>query len=130
MFSVGLRDIPRTTSFRLALLFGGLFGAASLLLFGFLYWRTAGYLANDVDDWLARVSLSRAAQAPKDLKRELAERPRLDPDGQRPIALFDAGGAWLVGNRATLPNPMPPMEQPFDFTLPRGGAQAPFRGMI
>lgn len=130
MFSVGLRDIPRTTSFRLALLFGGLFGAASLLLFGFLYWRTAGYLASDVDGWVARVSLLRASERPKDLKRELAERPQVDPDGQRPIALFDASGAWLLGNSATLPNPLPAMDQPFDFTLPRGGTEAPFRGMI
>ena len=52
MSSVGLSDIPRTTSFRLALLFLGLFGTASLGVFGFLYWQTAGYLASGVDDWL------------------------------------------------------------------------------
>jgi len=54
MSSVGLSDIPRTTSFRLALLFLGLFGTASLGVFGFLYWQTAGYLASGVDDWLGR----------------------------------------------------------------------------
>src|SRR5262249_25685133 len=66
---------------------------------------------------------------PKDLKRELAERPALDPDGQRPIALFDAQGQWIVGNHATLPTPLPPVGQPFDFTLPRGGVAVSFRGI-
>jgi signal transduction histidine kinase len=129
MSSVGLRDIFGTTSFRLALLFVGLFGAASLMLFGFLYWRTAGYLASDIDDWLSRASLSRAAERPKDLKRDLAERPLLDPDGERPIALFDQSGNWIVGNHAILPTPLPPADRPFDFTLPRSGTPAPFRGM-
>jgi signal transduction histidine kinase len=129
MSSVGLRDIPRTTSFRLALLFLGLFGAASLMLFGFLYWRTAGYLATAVDDWLLRESTVRAAERPKDLRRDLADRPTVDPDGQRPIALFDAEGNWLVGNRAILPTPSPSPDQPFDLTLPRGGVAAPFRGI-
>jgi len=45
MSSVGLSDIPRTTSFRLALLFLGLFGDGVLGRFRFLYWQTRGYLA-------------------------------------------------------------------------------------
>ena len=49
-----LTDLPRTTSFRLALLFLLLFGAASLLLFGFLYHETNGYLMRMADDWLHR----------------------------------------------------------------------------
>jgi hypothetical protein len=60
----------------------GLFGAASLMLFGFLYWRTAGYLASDIDDWLSRASLSRAA-GPKD-RRELRT-SAVDPDGELPF---------------------------------------------
>ena len=49
-----LTDLPRTTSFRLALLFLLLFGTASLLLFAFLYRETNGYLMNMTDNWLNR----------------------------------------------------------------------------
>lgn len=49
-----LTDLPRTTSFRLALMFLLLFGGASLLLFGFLYRETNGYLMSMADDWLHR----------------------------------------------------------------------------
>jgi hypothetical protein len=43
IFSVRLIDLHRTTSFRLAMLFLLLFGAATLLLCGFLYWQTKGF---------------------------------------------------------------------------------------
>jgi hypothetical protein len=51
---VRLTDLPRTTSFRLALLFLLLFGAASLLLFLILYREANGYLMSMADDWLHR----------------------------------------------------------------------------
>jgi len=39
----------RSSSFRLALGFAGLFVASSLILVGLLYWRTAGYLDREID---------------------------------------------------------------------------------
>ena len=96
MSSVGLSDIPRTTSFRLALLFLCLFGAASLILFGFMYWRTAGYVASGVDQWLRNEMASRSAADPSDRLRALNARAVLDPDGHRPIALFDSAGYWVA----------------------------------
>ena len=130
MSSVGLSDIPRTTSFRLALLFLGLFGAASLTLFGFMYWQTAGYVSRGVDAWLKNEMASRVATHSSERLQQLNERAALDPDGHRPMALFVQGGQWLAGTPATLPSPLPPMDQPFDFTLPRGGEVAPFRGTL
>jgi hypothetical protein len=64
MSCVRLSDLRRTTSFRLALLFLALFGAASLTLFGFLYWQTAGYLKSGTDEWLARELASLVAASP------------------------------------------------------------------
>jgi signal transduction histidine kinase len=130
MFSVGLSDIPRTTSFRLALLFLALFGAASLILFGFMYWQTAGYLAGGVDDWLRNEMASRSAAHSSERMRQLNARAVLDPDGRRPIALFDGDGHWEAGGSATLPTPLPAMDRPFDFTLPRDNGAARFRGML
>jgi signal transduction histidine kinase len=130
MSSVGLSDIPRTTSFRLALLFLGLFGAASLILFGFMYWQTARYLSNGVDDWLGSEMASRSAEHSSERMRQLNTRTMLDPESRRPIALFDAAGHWVAGGAATLPAPLPVMDRPFDFMLRRGNETAPFRGIL
>jgi signal transduction histidine kinase len=129
MSSVPLTDLPRTTSFRLGLLFLGLFGAASLIVFGFIYWQTAGYLTSGVDDWLHRELAGRATAMPAERARLLDERALRDPEGRRPFALFDPDGRWLAGSPARLPSPLPPIDRPFDFTLERGDETAPFRGM-
>jgi signal transduction histidine kinase len=130
MSSVRLSDIPRTTSFRLALLFLALFGTASLILFGFLYWQTAGYLASGIDDWVAREMAARVAAEEAELNRRIAAHVVDDPAGRRPFALFDPDGHWIAGNPAALPSPLPGMDRVFDFTLPRGGKAAPFRGIV
>jgi signal transduction histidine kinase len=123
-------DLLRTTSFRLALLFLALFGAASLILFGFLYWQTAGYLTSGVDDWLVREMAGRAATGPAELLRVLGERPARDPGGRRPFALFDRAGHWIAGGPATLPNPLPPMDRPFEIMLDRDDEVVPFRVVV
>jgi signal transduction histidine kinase len=127
---VRLSELPRTTSFRLALLFAALFGAASSLVFAFLYWQTAGFLTSGVDDWLIRETVGRAAAAPAERARALNARAGTDPEGRRPFALFDGAGNWIAGAAATLPTPLPPLDVPFEFTLPRGGEMVPFRGLV
>jgi signal transduction histidine kinase len=127
---VPLRDLLRTTSFRLALLFLALFGAASLILFGFLYWQTAGYLTSGVDDWLVREVAGRAATGRAELMRVLGERPAHDPGGRRPFALFDRAGHWIAGGPATLPHPLPPMDRPVEIMLDRGDEVVPFRVLV
>ncbi len=124
-----LSELPRTTSFRLALLFAALFGAASSLVFAFLYWQTAGFLTSGVDDWLIRETVGRAAAAPAARARALNARAGTDPEGRRPFALFDGAGNWIAGAAATLPTPLPPLDVPFEFTLPRRGEMVPFRGL-
>jgi signal transduction histidine kinase len=126
---VRLSDLPRTTSFRLALLFLALFGAASLTLFGFLYWQTAGYLTGSVDEWLTREAASLVAASPSEIAERLNERAAHDPEGPRPFAMFDAAGNRVAGSLAALPTPSPPVDRPFEFTLRRGGETVPFRGL-
>src|SRR5205085_11916904 len=113
-----------------ALLFLGLFGSGSLVVFGLVYWETAGYLARDVDSGLAREVAVRAGKSAGELERLFRERAPLDPEGMRPFALFDRDGRWVAGTPATLPLPLPPFDQPFDFMLPRGAKAAPFRGTL
>jgi signal transduction histidine kinase len=130
MFSVRLRDLRQTTSFRLALLFAGLFGAASVLLFGFVYTCTLDYVSRDVDNWLVRETLGRASTPVGDLVRILNARTAAEPDKSRPIALFSADGHRLAGDSAVLPSSLPAADQPFHMTMSRDGELAPFRGMI
>lgn len=130
MFSVQLGDLRRTTSFRLALLFLGLIGTGSLVVFGFLYFETAGFLARDVDDWLAREVATRAGKNVGELEQLFNERAPLDPGGRRPFTLFDSAGNWLAGSNATLPHLLPPLDRPFDFVMPHAGVPAPYRGLL
>jgi signal transduction histidine kinase len=125
---VQLRDLPRTTSFRLASLFLALFGMASLVLFGFLYWWTTGYLVSGVDDWLNRETAGFVFAAPAEMKARLDAREARDPSGARPFALFDANGHWTAGN-STLPPPTPPFDRHFDFVIERGQEKLPYRAL-
>jgi signal transduction histidine kinase len=127
---VPLRDLPRASAFRLGLLFLALFLAAYLILFGFIYWRTAGYLHGEVDVWLKREMAARVASGEAALRQAVEDHLRLDPAGRRPFVLFDAEGHWLAGNPASLPAPLRRLDRPFNFTLPRDTASEPFRGIV
>src|ERR1700730_15476487 len=128
MSSVRLSDLRRTRSFRLALLFLALFGAASLTLFGFLYWQTAGYLKSGTDEWLVRELASLVAASPSQLIEHLNEHAARDPEGERPFALFDAAGHGVAGKVANLATPSP-SGRPFEFRLNRRGEAVTFRGL-
>src|ERR1700761_4873725 len=77
--SVRLVDLPRTTSFQLALRFLLLFGAASLALFVFLYCQTAHYVSQRIDDWLQREQAIFSVSDQADLQRRLAAHLVADP---------------------------------------------------
>jgi hypothetical protein len=94
---VRLIDLQRTTSFRLALLFLLLFGAASLALFGFLYVQTSGHLHRQVDDWLRREQASFTQLDREAYLERLAGRTAVDPTLERPFTLFDPAGRRIAG---------------------------------
>jgi signal transduction histidine kinase len=127
---VRLSDLRHTNGFRLGLLFAGLFGAASVFLFGLIYWQTCDYFSKDVDGWLNRETRGRAVIAAAELERTLNARTAAEPDKSRVIALFGSEGNWLAGDRANLPSPLPATDQPFQLVMSRGGEPAPFRGML
>ena len=123
-----LRDLPRASGFRLGLFFLALFLAASAILFGFIYWRTAAYLHGEVNAWLKREMAARVASGEAALRQAVEERPRVDPAGRQPFVLFDAEGHWLAGNPASLPARLR-LDRPFNLTLTRDGTPEPFRGI-
>ncbi|MFK3972053.1 sensor histidine kinase [Pseudomonas sp. NPDC087358] len=103
MFSVHLSEIPRTISFRTALMSLALFGFSFLGLFGYIYWQTAGYLTAETDVALHRQIDNRSAQ-PADLRlQEIRKHTGQDIEGRLPHSLFDAQGKLIAGAIGQLP---------------------------
>ncbi|MBO0710705.1 MAG: HAMP domain-containing protein [Acetobacteraceae bacterium] len=128
-----LSKFLRTTSFRLALLFLLLFGAASLTLFGFLYVQTSGYLVSRVDGWLQREREAFSDLSQDGFMARLATRQVADPNLERPFVLFDPAGRHVIGSDLTLPPALlasVPDDRPFDFTFQRGGQKTRYRGLM
>jgi signal transduction histidine kinase len=110
-----------------------LFGGASLLLFGFLYRETNGYLMSMADDWLHReqdgfVQLDEQAYSDR-----LRAHAVSDSASERPFVLFDASGQWAAGNPLKLSSSFvvsAPLDRSFDFTLTKDGHELRYRGMM
>jgi signal transduction histidine kinase len=123
---VRLSEIPRTTSFRLSVLFLALFGCASLALFGFIYWQTSGYLTSSVDERLERDAQGYLSN-PGDTLARLHKHVELDPQNVHPFGLFTRDGRFIAGNLTTLPRLSPPLGRPFEFRLQADGESRPYR---
>jgi hypothetical protein len=76
---VRLTELRRTTSFRLALLFLLLFGAASLALFGFLFCQTRNYVLGRMEAWLGREQAFYQVVGREELLERLAAHVMSDP---------------------------------------------------
>ncbi len=128
-----LLELPRTTSFQLALRFLLLFGAASLALFAFLYWQTAHYVAGRVDDWVRREQAIFSVSDEADLHQRLGAHLIADPSLERPLTLFDLTGRRLAGTILDLP-PATLTALPHDvlteFTVQQGARTIAFRGIV
>jgi signal transduction histidine kinase len=128
-----LTDLPRTTSFRLALLFLLLFGAASLVLFGFLYRETNGYLMRMADDWLRREQVGFAQMEEAAFFDRLRAHVIADSAVERPFTLFDASGHWIAGNHLDVSPRLlvsAPSDRPFNFAVTDNGQSLAYRGMV
>jgi signal transduction histidine kinase len=127
-----LAELPRTTSFRLGLLFLVLFGVASLVLFGFLYWQTTHYIVGRIDAWLVREQASFVASDRDETLRRVTAHLVADPTLERSFALFDPAGRLLAGsplNLAPMALARLPQDVPFTVTLQQSGVYVTFRGL-
>jgi len=130
---VRLSDLPRTTSFRLALLFLLLFGAASITLFGFLEWRTGDYLINRVDDWLQREQASFTRLGREEVLDRVTAHATGNPSLDRLFILFNPTGQRIAGSPLSIPASTLaslPHNRPFDLMLSQSGKPMPLRGQI
>jgi signal transduction histidine kinase len=92
----------RSSTFRLALLYMALFGVSVLLLLGYIYWATAGYMARQTDQTIEAEIQGLAEQYRQrglaGLSLVLAERVSRDPAGSSVYLLTDQDLTPLVGN--------------------------------
>ncbi len=127
-----LSDLPRRTSFRLALRFFLLFGTASVALCGFLYWETRNYVIGRVDDWLVHEQSIFSPMDRDNLLQRLSAHLMSDPTLERPVTLFNPSGRRLAGSQLSVPSSIwasMPFDTAFRFVVPESGHPMLFRGM-
>ncbi|GGF50815.1 two-component sensor histidine kinase [Azorhizobium oxalatiphilum] len=124
-----LRELPRTTSFRLALFFLLLFGGASVTLFGVLYVQMQGFLVARTDEWLLRERVDLSRFSPEELRTRLQARALVDPSLERAMAIFDPAGRRLDGTALPAPATIPAWDTPFDFAVALNGKREQYRGI-
>jgi signal transduction histidine kinase len=101
---VHLPRLFRTTSFRLTLLYATVFTVSVSVLFGIIYWSTAGYLSRQMDASIDLELTSLEQDEPEKglihLQHEVEERLRGAPPGAFYL-LQDRDGKFLAGNLQT-----------------------------
>jgi signal transduction histidine kinase len=92
----------RTSTFRFALVYVGLFAASALLLLGFVYVNTAGYASRQTDEVIQAQASSLAEQYRQrgldGLATTIAQRAARNPRGHAVYLLADPAGRRIVGN--------------------------------
>ena len=117
--SAALPEILRTSSFRLTLLYAGLFGCSALILLGVIYGAPGAYMSSSldaaIDSDIAELEDSLRAGGTEALTVQVAERLRQAPLGPMYYLLEEPTGEVIAGN-------IPPFhggEGRFDLKVPR-----------
>jgi len=117
--SAALPEILRTYSFRLTLLYAGLFGCSALILLGVIYGAPGAYMSSSldaaIDSDIAELEDSLRAGGTEALTVQVAERLRQAPLGPMYYLLEEPTGEVIAGN-------IPPFhggEGRFDLKVPR-----------
>jgi signal transduction histidine kinase len=120
--SVALPRIIRTSSFRLTLLYAGLFGCSALILLGVIYWATGTYMSNSldaaIDSDITELEDSLQVGGDEALTAQVKERVQQAPNGPMYYLLEDPKGKVVVGNIA----PSYGGEGRFDLKVPRSNS--------
>jgi signal transduction histidine kinase len=130
---VHLPELYRTTSFRLAVVFLLLFGAAATLLGNFVYWQTKGYLIERVEQQLALELATYEDVDGSQLQDLLGAHRTMDPRLERPAVLFAPGGQRIAGTALDPPAfrmQAKPLDRIFEFIFPANGRPSRYRALI
>ncbi len=118
-------ELLRSRTFRLAMLYAGLFAGSALLLLGFIYWSTVGYMADQADATIEADIRGLAEryreQGLEGLVQTINLRLERDPDMASVYLLTTGSYAPLAGNLSAWPEAEPDTERwlSFEFRDPR-----------
>lgn len=115
---VRLPEFFRTTTFRWALAFAAVFAAGMLLLSGFIYWQTVGYLTLRVDNELLDHARAIVRAPPVERVERVQRYLESDVSLLKIAGLFDASGAVLAGNLKTVPTGLPNFSLVGEINIP------------
>lgn len=120
-------NLLKTSTFRLAVLYLGLFAASSSLLLSYVYWNTAGFLVRQTDEAVQAEITGLAEQYAQGglplLVHTVIQRSR-DP-GQSLYLVLDPSGQVLAGNLDVRPSKAPGADGWMDFIYSRKGLDGP-----
>jgi signal transduction histidine kinase len=101
-----------TTSFRWVIASAAVFAGAFALMFGFIYWQSAGQMRMQFDALLAaNAETLTDSRATEDMPTRILEFLDADPRQMRAAGLFDENGQLISGNLRAIPEGMQPTGQ-------------------
>lgn len=114
-------NLLKTSTFRLAVLYLGLFAASAIMLLAYVYWNTAGFLVRQTDEAVQAEITGLAEQYAQGglplLVHTVIQRSR-DP-GQSLYLVLGPSGQLLAGNLDARPNATPGADGWMDFIYSR-----------
>ena len=119
-------ELWRTTTFRLALLYGAVFAAGVVALLGLIYVSAAIYLTHQMDEIVIGQAQALEVASPADLPEKVREVETEDVRSVNFYGLFRPDGSWIAGNVHRLPAGAPPDGVPRELREPglQPGARA------
>jgi signal transduction histidine kinase len=119
-------ELWRTTTFRLALVYGAVFATGVVALLGLIYVSAAGFLTHQMDEIVIGQARALQATPPAALPAQMRQAETQDVRNVNYYGLFSADGAWIAGNVRTLPADMPLNATPRELREPglQPGARA------
>ncbi len=120
-----LLDVFRTATFRLAFAYLCLFAVSVMLLLGFIYWRTAGFMATQSDETIVAEVQGLAEQYKRrgimGLRAIIVERSARVGQRSQSLYLLSYSGAPLAGNLSQWPtDAVATAKDWINFTYERG----------
>ncbi|MDE1147142.1 MAG: ATP-binding protein [Azospirillaceae bacterium] len=128
-----LTDLPRTTAFRMTLLFGVLTITAVLLVLGFVYWQASVFLTSRLDDTLVRETEEFLHTSASERTTHINSLVDSDSRGYWKTVLLAPDGHWVAGNLDGVPHELRAIDNQV-HDLPHGagpttGHRHPARGL-
>jgi signal transduction histidine kinase len=109
------RQLWRTTTFRLTVLYGLLFALGIIALLGLVYWRSEVYLTQRVDGILSTEADALMHSPRPGLRARLVEELTLHGDSNNIFGLFSADGTRVAGNLDSIPAELHANERPLEL---------------